>query len=93
MFFICRYNEGGHAAFADDIRLIFTNCCTYTPDPTSPYYQAAQSLLKYFEKEYTALCNPKTIAPSKIQVFNGDENELVWYECAVAAEMSVITRF
>jgi len=44
------YNDGGHAAFADDVRLVFKNCMTYTPSQASPYHQQAKAMLALFEK-------------------------------------------
>ena len=52
------YNAGGKEAFAADVRLVWQNCMTYTPDPDDPFYQQAKKMSDLFEAEYEQLVNP-----------------------------------
>lgn len=49
------YNAGGTDAFAADVRTVWQNCMTYTPDPASPFYQQAQKMSELFESEFEQL--------------------------------------
>ena len=51
------YNGAGHAALAADVRLIWSNCKTYTPNPENIYHQQANRMSEWFEADYAALCN------------------------------------
>jgi hypothetical protein len=37
------------------VRTVWKNCMTYTPDPTSPFYQQAQKMSEVFETEFEQL--------------------------------------
>jgi len=49
------YNSAGHAALAADVRLIWSNCKTYTPNPDNIYHQQANRMSEWFEADYEAL--------------------------------------
>jgi hypothetical protein len=73
------YNSGGPEAFANDVRQIFKNCTTWTPDLADPYNQAAKLLLKWFETEFTAITNPQAAAVAKpVSVTNFEKGDVVW---------------
>eukprot|EP01048_Picozoa_sp_COSAG05_P004753 COSAG05_NODE_267_length_12595_cov_7.076905_13_plen_510_part_00 len=72
------YNAAGHAAFAADMRLIFVNCTTYTPQKESPFNQQATLLLGAFETLYTEAQKEATAPVQQPPVREYQDGDVVW---------------
>ena len=85
------YNDCGHVAFAEDTRLVFKNCMTFTQSPVSPYHKQAKAMLALFDREYSVIANAPVAGAKKgrgkIKVFE----DIVFTNPVLAATAAPVT--